>query len=175
MTEKSDYTIELISVENIEEANMLRLNSWLDTYVNDEMGVTREWIEKRNKRQMSDAYKKRRLDQLNNPNSTGWVAKDTNGTIIGVATPCSDDEGVQHVGSLYVDTNWHSKGVGSALMQKIIDWFDSSKPIVLGVATYSERATAFYRKWGFVEISGSETLFDNMIPEIIMSREPGKF
>lgn len=175
MTEKADYTIELISSENIDEANIVRLNSWLDTYVNNEIGVTGEWIAKRNERQMSDEYKKRRLDRLNNPNSIGWVAKDINGTIIGVATPRTDVEGVQHVGSLYVNKNWHSKGVGSALMQKIIDWFDSSKPIVLGVVTYNERAKAFYRKWGFVEISGSETLFDNMIPEIMMSREPEKF
>ncbi|MNQ66715.1 hypothetical protein D3C85_812140 [compost metagenome] len=60
-------------------------------------------------------------------------------------------------------------------MQKIIDWLDESKPIVLGVVAYNERAKAFYRKWGFVEIPGSEALFDNKIPEIMMSREPQKF
>jgi len=174
MTELAKYTIEAISPENVEEANIVRLNSWLDTYVNDELGITREWILERNKRRMSDEARRIRLERLKNPNSTGWVAKDNSGTIIGVATPHIDSDGAQHVGSLYVDKSWHGSGVGSALMQNIIDWFDKSKPIMLGVVTYNERAKAFYRKWGFVEIPGSETLFDNKIPEIMMSRKPEK-
>ncbi|MGV9001808.1 MAG: GNAT family N-acetyltransferase [Candidatus Saccharimonadaceae bacterium] len=171
MMTDEDYTIELITPENIDEASRVRLNSWADTYVNDELGITRQWIEDRNSIQMSDEYRKRRLERLQNPKSAGWVAKDKNGVVVGVTTPHIDDEGVQHVGSLYVDKNWHGKGVGGALMQKVIDWFDNSKPIVLGVVTYNERAKAFYRKWGFVEISGSETLFANKIPEVMMSRE----
>jgi GNAT superfamily N-acetyltransferase len=176
MTALDKYIIEPLSPGNIDEANLVRLTSWLDTYVNDEMGITREWILERNKRQMSDEYRERRLKRLNNPNFTGWVVKDGNGKIIGVATPYIDDNnGVQHVGSLYVDKNWHGKGVGRALMQKIINWFDDSKPIVLGVVSYNERAKAFYQNWGFVEMPESETLFDNMIPEIMMSRKPQKF
>lgn len=57
-------------------------------------------------------------------------------------------------------------------MQKIIDWFDDSKPIVLGVVAYNERAKAFYAKWGFVEIPDSEVMFDGKIPEIMMTRKP---
>src|SRR5665648_147024 len=132
MTKHSEYTIESISPKNIDEANIMRLNSWLDTYVKKDLGITREWILERNKKQMSDEVRQKRLERLKNPKSTGWVAKSSDGIIIGVATPHTDDEGVQHVGSLYVDKNWHGKGVGGALMQKIIDWFDSSKPIVLG-------------------------------------------
>ncbi|MNX37461.1 Acetyltransferase (GNAT) family protein [compost metagenome] len=175
MTKSYEYIIEPISPENIDEANVMRLNSWLDTYVNEDIGITREWIIERNKIQMSDEVRQKRLEWLKNPTSTGWVAKSNDGTIIGVATPYTDDEGVQHIGSLYVDKNWHGKGVSGTLMQKIIDWLDESKPIVLGVVAYNERAKAFYRKWGFVEIPGSEALFDNKIPEIMMSREPQKF
>ena len=56
-------------------------------------------------------------------------------------------------------------------MQKIIEWSDPTKPIELGVVTYNARARAFYKKWGFEEIPGSETLFDNKIPEIKMIRK----
>lgn len=56
-------------------------------------------------------------------------------------------------------------------MEKVIDWFDESKPIELGVAAYNERAKAFYRKWGFEEIVGSEQLFDGKIPEVKMIRK----
>lgn len=167
---QSQITVEEISPETIDDANRMRLASWLDTYVNDDLGITREWIEERNKDQMSDEKRKARLERLNNPNVAGWVAKDTDGKVIGVTTPYIDDDGMQHVGSLYVDKEWHGKGVGGRLLQNVIDWFDPAKPIELGVAAYNERAKAFYRKWGFEEVSGSETLFDDKIPEIKMVR-----
>jgi GNAT superfamily N-acetyltransferase len=174
MTEQPQFTITELTAVTIDEGNRMRLQSWLDTYVNDEAGVTREWVEARNADQMSDEKRARRLERLGNPKSAGWVALDQYGKVIGMATPHVDDEGRQHVGSLYTDKNWHGKGIGGALMQKIIDWSDPEKPIELGVVTYNERAKAFYRKWGFKEVPGSETLFDDMIPEVMMIRKGDK-
>jgi len=174
MTEQPQFTITELTAATIDEGNRMRLQSWLDTYVNDEAGVTREWVEARNADQMSDEKRARRLERLGNPNSAGWVALDRDGNVIGMATPHVDSEGRQHVGSLYTDKSWHGKGVGGALMQKIIDWSDPKKPIELGVVAYNERAKAFYRKWGFEEIAGSETLFDNTIPEVMMIRKGDK-
>ena len=105
-----------------------------------------------------------------NGTTNGWVARDEDGKIIGSTTPWIDEEGVQHVGSLYVSKDFHGSGAGSALMQKVVDWFDSSKPIVLGVVAYNERAKAFYRKWDFEEVPDSEELFAGMIPEVHMIR-----
>lgn len=171
MTEQPQFAITELTADTIDAGNRMRLQSWLDTYVNDELGVTREWIEARNARQMSDEKRAQRLARLNNPMSAGWVALDKRGKVIGMATPHVDEEGRQHVGSLYVDKDWHGKGVGAALMQKIIGWCDPTKPIELGVVSYNERAKAFYRKWGFEEIPGSKTLFDDKIPEIMMIRK----
>lgn len=171
MTQQPRYTIEPMQPDDIEAATAMRLQSWLDTYVNDELGVTSEWIEARNKDQMSDEARARRLEYWNNPRCAGWVARDESGKIIGATTPYVDDEGRQHVGSLYVDRAWHGKGVGGALMQKVIDWCDASKPIELGVVAYNERAKAFYRKWGFVEVPGSEHLFEDTMPEVTMIRK----
>lgn len=175
MTELAEYTIKEISPLNIDKVVELRMESWLDTYVNDELGITREWITEFNKKQSSEAARRHTLEKLASPNTAGWVVEGKNGKVLGVATPYVDSAGVQHVGSLYVDKEWHGKGVAGALMQKIIDWCDNTKPIILGVAIYNERAKAFYRKWGFVEIPHSEKLFDNKIPEIMMSRPPEKF
>jgi len=171
MQEQSQFTITELTADTIDAGNRMRLESWLDTYVNDELGVTREWIEERNKGQMSVEKHAQRLQKLDNPNSAGWVALDSNGTVIGMTTPYVDDNGIQHVGSLYIDKKWYGKGVGGALMQKVIDWCDPAKPIELGVATYNERAKAFYRKWGFKEVPNSETLFADKIPEVKMIRE----
>ncbi len=172
------FTIEDMSLADIEEATAMRLESWLDTYVSDEHGVTREWIEERNQVQLSDEKVASRRDRFLDGKKKGtfaaWIARDENGSIIGSTTPFVDKDGIQHVGSLYVDKNWHGKGIASQLMQKVIGWFDPAKPIELGVVSYNERAKAFYRKWGFEEIPGSETLFDGHIPEVMMIRKGDK-
>jgi len=166
------YVIEPLTIKTSDEATRMRLQSWLDTYVNDDVGVTREWIEARNRTQLSpEKQAEREARMLDNPSSAGWVARDGSGDVIGVASPYRDEAGGQHLGSLYVDMQWHGTGVASALMQKIIDWADTSRPIELGVVAYNERAKAFYRKWGFEEVPDSETLFDDKIPEIKMVRK----
>lgn len=174
MDKKPQFTIEEMTLHTVEQATKMRLESWLETYTNEAAGVTREWIEARNKEQLSPEKVAARRERLANPNGARWVAKDKEGNVIGAATPYRDDEGVQHVGSLYVDKRWHGKGVGGALMQKIIAWSDPTKPIELGVVAYNERAKGFYKKWGFEEIPNSSTLFDNKIPEVKMVRKGDK-
>lgn len=175
MNNRRAYTIYEMTVEYLDAATLMRLESWLDTYVNDDAGVTKQWIEERNKRQVSkevsDARRERFLNGKREGKMNAWVAKDENGVIIGATTPYIDNNGVQRLGSLYVEKSWHGSGVAGALMQKVINWFDDSKDIYLGVATYNERAKAFYRKWGFEEVPGSGTLFDGKIPEIQMIRK----
>lgn len=170
-----DFTITEMTIDDIEPATEMRLQSWLDTYVNESSGVTREWIEERNREAKSldrqESRVKRFIQAKKDGTFNAWVAKDTQGDIIGSTTPFVDDEGRQHLGSLYVDKKWHGKGVASQLMQQVVDWFDSEEPIELMVATYNDRAKAFYRKWEFEEIPGSEEFFDDKIPEIKMVRE----
>ena len=170
------FTIEEMKPEDIEAATAMRLASWLDTYVNDEAGVTREWVEARNCAQQlpekQESRRQRFIDGKANGTFNGWVAKGANGDIIGSTTPFIDDDGARHLGSLYVDRQWHGAGVGHQLMQRAMDWLEAdSHDIVLGVVIYNERAKAFYRKWGLEEVHGSETLFDDMIPEIMMIRK----
>ncbi|MEO8691817.1 MAG: GNAT family N-acetyltransferase [Candidatus Saccharimonas sp.] len=165
------FTIELMRPEDVAEATEMRLQSWLDTYPNDSHGVSREWIEAHNEGQRSDEKHRLRLERFALPNTKGWVARDLGGKIIGATNPYTDDNGVQHVGSLYVDKDFHGRGVGSALMKKVVEYFNSTKPIELSVASYNDRAQAFYRKWGFEEIPDSESMFADMIPEIKMLRK----
>ena len=168
------FTIAEMTVDMIDEVTDMRLESWLDTYVNDNLGVTREWIETRNIQQRSTKRRQARLEQFTSGEAAGaakaWVALDDTGKIIGATTPFVDDDGHQHIGSLYVDKAWHGKGVGGQLMQKVLEGFDPKKPVELGVVAYNERAKAFYRKWGFEEVEGSEKLFENLIPEVMMIR-----
>lgn len=172
MTEqlKTPFTIERMQPDDIEAATEMRLQSWLDTYPNEEAGVTREWVEARNEKQRTLEAMERRRRQMEEFGA-GWVAR-VNGEIVGMTTPYKDQYGIQHVGSLYVAKEQHGTGIGAALMQKILEWADQDQPLVLSVVSYNERAKAFYQKWGFKEVTGSESLFAGVIPEIDMVR-PG--
>ena len=101
-----------------------------------------------------------------------WVARDAGGEIVGSTTPFITEDGKQRVGSIYVDKKAHGTGLGSQLMQKVVDWFDPEKPIYLEVVTYNERAKTFYRKWGFEEIPGTEDIYADLLPEVTMIRQP---
>ncbi len=165
-----DFVVSVMQDDDVDSVTRMRLQSWLDTYVNDEYGVTREWIAARNKDQMSPKMMQSRKERLHDPNVGSFVAKDTEGAVIGVAMTRRED-GVQHLGSLYVDKVWHGTGVASALMMEALRWSDPQEPMVLEVVAYNERAKAFYRKWGFVEMPGSEKMFEHIMPEITMMRK----
>lgn len=169
------FTIDEMRLDDIESATEMRLQSWLDTYVNDELGVTREWIEERNRGQLSRERVKSRRDRFLAGRKAGtfsaWVARDAGGNIIGSTTPFRDEDGSWRLGSLYVAKNWHGTGVANQLMQRAMDWLGENEDVHLGVVSYNERAKAFYRKWGFVEVPDSEELFDDLIPEVKMVRK----
>ena len=52
---------------------------------------------------------------------------------------------------LYVDSRWHGKGVGAALMDKAINAARDGgfETLWLGVWEQNSRATSFYKKYGF--------------------------
>jgi len=165
--QSSAFTVTEMKLEDVEEATKMRLQSWRDTYVNDEAGVTADWLDGVIIEQMSDEKMRERRER----GGFGWVARNTDGDIIGVSMPFVMDDGTQRLGGMYVDKDWHGKSVGSALMQKVINFHDPTKPIVLGVASYNERAKAFYRKWGFEEMPNSiEKVYDK-IPTVRMIRK----
>lgn len=167
------YVIEAMQADDVEPAARMRYTSWLDTYVNEEYGVTKEWIEARNQARLSPEIIERSIEALQH-DRVGWVARNDGGDIIGAAMPVRDEDGTQHVGSLYVDKKYHGTGIGAELMQRIIDWSDPEKPLQLGVISYNERAKAFYRKWGFEEVPDSEELYAGKMPEITMVRKGDK-
>lgn len=165
------FVIEQMSEQDVAEATVMRMRSWVDTYANEEAGVSREWLEEQVARELTPEQIARREEKLRKSKWPAWVAKDENGNIIGVSTPFVMDDGTQRVGGLYVDKAWHGAGVGSALMQKVIDWADPHTDLALGVADYNERAKAFYRKWGFAEIPDSTEMFRDKIPTVRMIKK----
>ena len=148
--------------------------AWIDTYVSPDHGVSREWVEQR----VAPRSRPENLERLariiadQDPASGANYVAEAAGRIVGMCRPYRDSQGDYHVGALYVDRAWHGTGVGSALMDKIIQFAGSGQPIRLEVAIHNHRARAFYRKWGFTEQAGTESLYAGMIAEITMIRSP---
>lgn len=172
----SQFTIVTPALQDVEAMNTMWAQSWLDTYPTEEFGVSREWVKAR----VGDGKSKERIEKRqqqiasskNNPDMLWRIAKNKTGDVIGVVAPYRDEK-AQHLGAIYVDKKYHGKGVAGALMKEILAWADPSRPMELEVATYNERAKAFYRKYGFKEVAGSENLVHEVIPVIKMIRKGG--
>jgi GNAT superfamily N-acetyltransferase len=109
-------------------------------------------------------------DIFGNPDHLHEIALDGKGNVVGVLHVSKGQEG-QHLQALYLDKDYHGTGLARVLMDRAIAWCDRSQPIYLEVAIYNERAKAFYRKYHFREIDGTEEYFAEVIPIIRMERE----
>lgn len=152
----------------------MHAQSWLDTYPNEEAGVAREWVEKNTSDwshpERTESRRQRIREALASPDMLYKIALDPEGRVIGFVCPFRDSSG-QRVGGLYVEKSYQGSGLAQSLMDEAINWTDPTKPLVLEVAAYNERAKRFYKKYGFKEVAGSEQLHKNTMPIITMIRK----
>ena len=124
-------------------------HTWVVTYPNEAYGITKEDIEARFREDPETAGEKRerRRQSVCTAPFHSWVALE--GTaIIGFCT-VKQDVHENLLQALYVLPDSQSKGVGKRLLQTALDWFGTEKEVVLNVASYNEKAIAFYRAFGF--------------------------
>lgn len=152
----------------------MHAQSWLDTYPNEAVGVSREWVENRVGAWDSPERVTSRIEKIkqarHDPDLMYRIAKDDEGRVVGLIMPFRD-EVAQRVGAIYVDKAYYGTGLARELMDEIIAWANPKRSLELEVATYNERAKAFYRKYGFKEVKGSEKLYHDTIPIIKMTRK----
>jgi len=170
-----DVSIYKMDVDDVESVGRMQMQLWIETYVNKEFGVTEEWVrsrwENRLKPEIILERKRKLAEDQKSAGKESFVAKNKEGKVIGVIGYSRDENDRQELGMIYVEKSYHGKGVADILMDKIIEWADPQKDIYVGVVVYNNRAKAFYEKWGFREIEGSDKLFDGKLPEIMMARK----
>lgn len=164
------------SVNDAEGLAAVAYQSWIDTYPNEELGISVEYLQDLRAHRISDGgiqSLRKRIERLeSDPNFFLRVAKDSKGHVVGFIDG-EKGEDAYELQDLFTDKSTHGSGLGSQLWQSFNTWVDSEKPIQLSVVPYTERAPAFYKKIGFEIVPNSEGYYnDSMIPTIKMERPP---
>lgn len=171
-----DIIIRDTTVKDLLPLRTMHGQSWRDTYPNEAQGVSRRWVEERTAKWVTpegiEESKEHVKDIYGHPDHFHKVATD-NGKIVGVVHVSKTNE-KQHLEALYIAKEYYGSGLARQLMDEALKWSDHDRSIDLQVVTYNERAKAFYRKYGFEEMPGTEAKFAEVIPVITMKREGAK-
>jgi GNAT superfamily N-acetyltransferase len=149
------------TAEDVEAMREIQRRTWLATYPNEAYGITREDIEARFREDpaTASARQAQRRRAVLTPPHHAWVALEATEPI----GFCIIEQGEHEhlVQALYVLPEHQGKGTGTRLLRAALDWLGSENPIALNVASYNERAIAFYQAFGFVldgPVASEETL-----------------
>jgi ribosomal protein S18 acetylase RimI-like enzyme len=175
-------SIELAVPQDAEAIAELLRRTWMATYPSVEAGITEEDIrlrtEGRNGERIQPSIDKwRQKIKENNDSGAVYVAR-LDGEVVGVARPSIID-GKRYVGAMYVSPEEQKRGIGSMLMQTILEWHGTQDDIYLNVASYNRNAIYFYKRYGFeitdTPVADEGNVYGNTrIPEIemILRAEP---
>jgi GNAT superfamily N-acetyltransferase len=135
--------------------------TWLNTYPNDEAGITIGDIKDKFKDDETPEGKRKieaKKERCLNKNQQTWVAEER-GKIIGA---CRAEKGrqINRLSAIYVLPDYQGKGVGSELIVNALGWLGNQKDIYVNVVEYNLKAINFYKKHGFVE-TGKKGVFDS--------------
>lgn len=142
--------IQEASISDAEALSNIQKNTWIDTYISEEYGITKEDILA--KGMGTPLHIAKWEATIEKPNTKAFVAK-VSGVAVGFCF--AKKEGNQgRIGSIYILPEFHAKGLGRKLMDQAILYLGRENPILLEVATYNKNAINFYKKMGFKETGG---------------------
>jgi len=144
-------TIGKPTISDINSIQEVLYKTWLFTYPNERIGITREDIEEKFKKRFSNsAIKKRREEILNvSKNKLFLVAKDK-GMVVGVCK-ASRAEKFNQLEAIYLLPDYQGRGIGQRLWEKALEFIGKDRNVIVHVATYNDKAISFYKKLGFIE------------------------
>lgn len=144
--------VEVAKPEDAAEVFEVQRRTWLDTYPNEEAGITHEDIRLRLEGEHGELIPQkverwREGIESRGENRETYVVRDE-GKIVGFIAPGIKD-GKRRIGAIYVLPEAQGKGIGSALFKKALEWHGRDEDIYLHVASYNQNAIDFYKRHGF--------------------------
>lgn len=137
--------------DDIPDIQEVFYRTWMDTYPNKDVGITKEDIEVYFEKRNDPEYIATRANDLSHlpPTRIFFVAKHGD-RVVGVSG-ATIREGHNQLQSIYVLPEYQGNGIGKMFWGELLKFFDPSKKIIVHVATYNTKAIAFYTKLGFAD------------------------
>ena len=124
---------------------------WLDTYPDEESGISREdievYFEKRRNPEAIES-RKRQIENIS-PNEKFLNAKDGK-KIVGICRLYKHSDSGE-LKEMYVSAEYRNRGIGVRFWREALNFFDTNRDIACDVAIYNTRAVEFYKRLGFVD------------------------
>ena len=168
------FTIESPAVEDALAIARAHIQSWKETYIVPESGLTEEKIDELLNHFLTDPTFRENVikSSLENPDEVLYrVVKNVKGEIVGFLHG-SKHEDYNALDGMYLLAEAKGTGTGGKLMEKFLDWIEKDKKSRLEVYTYNHSAIGFYKKYGFEETDTKLKLVRDLLPSIEMIRPP---
>jgi len=167
-----DPEIHTTTLADVKKIRRLQAKVWRATYPSDADGVSVEWVQKETESWLTPEklHESEQFlsEKITSPDHLHEVAYDHD-RVIGFIHGSRVGNN-QRLEGLYIDPQYHGEGLAQCFMDDLFLWLDLSKNIVLEVASYNERAKAFYRKYGFKDWYEEKEKFKGVIPSTKMIR-----
>lgn len=134
--------------EDAEGIAYVQRDTWLATYPNEKLGITKEDVEDRYFANMSERIAKwENKIRERTEDVYMLVAKEVD-KIIGFCVAKKEDK-ENNLSAIYISPEYQGKGIGGKLAHIALEWFGNEKDISVFVADYNQNAIGFYEKLGF--------------------------
>lgn len=166
------WQIRLTIQSDVQAIFSVLLISWLDTYVNEDLGITRQFILESQLKYLSYEFYETdcKFEYYKNTNDNlHVVAVDSKDIIVGFLH-CRRSEDKQTLDGLYVLPEFKGTGLAYEFAERFNDWENNNMDTELGVCEYNTRAINFYKKLGF-EPNGVKYKIRDKIPCIDMVKK----
>ena len=149
--ENGNIVISTTVPQDAEGINTVLYKTWLATYPNEELGITREDIEDTYKDAFTEKVIRERQESIANtpPNQKRMVAKQGD-IVVGVLVVVRNENN-NLLKTIYVLPELQGKGIGTMLWNEEKSFCDLRKDTIVHVASYNHKTIEFYKKLGFID------------------------
>lgn len=160
---KQSVEIERATPDDAEIICGIRDRTWLKTYPNAALGITVDDIRLNAQGPNGEfvprriSYLKDRLAKDDGIGLTTFVAR-VDGKVVGYIGSRIDEQDRRRIGAIYVAPEAQGMGIGSKLMQQVLDLYGRDEDVYLDVVSYNQNAIDFYERFGFEQT-------DAIVPE----------
>lgn len=168
------FIITQATLEDAEGIGEAQLQSWRETYPNEELGISEEWVQEavgHVAEEGGNNFRRKTIEESLKPDSSTLylVVKNSEGKARGFLH-VTRKEPVAYFDAIYLTKEVQGTGVAHDLMQKALN-FLKGLPVEVRAASYNDRALKFYEQYGFKVTGELEELHKGKMPITVMVRE----